>query len=280
MSKFFTANKIFENVTQIGGFGGELCYLIEGSEKALLIDGLAGVGSLKTFVRELTDLPVELVLTHGHVDHAGAAFEYGACRVHPADIEMLYEHGDPARRYDFAVGGRPEGAFKPKMEDVVPLCAVRTLPVYDGSVFDLGGVEIEAIAVPGHTAGTLVFLDRARRVVYSGDACNANTLLALPGSTTIETYKQSLLHFMTFIDAFDVLYGGHGTNAVPKRIIAEAIELCDEIMAGTDDRYPMSYIGRDFLYARRFTDVFRTRDGRLANIAYTKEAIFDRKPCE
>ena len=58
MSKFFTAHRIFDNVTQIGGLGGELCYLIEGSEKALLIDGLSGVGSLKAFVRELTDLPV------------------------------------------------------------------------------------------------------------------------------------------------------------------------------------------------------------------------------
>ena len=224
MSKFFTANRIFDNVTQIGGLGGELCYLIEGSEKALLIDGLSGVGSLKAFVRELTDLPVELVLTHGHVDHAGAAFEYGVCRVHPADIEMLYENGDPARRYDFVTRGRPAGAFMPKTEDVVPRCAVRTLPVEDGDVFELGGVEIEAIGVPGHTTGTLVFLDRMHRAVYSGDACNPNTLLALPGSTTVETYKQSLLHFSSHIESFDVLYGGHGTGAVPKRIIGEAIE--------------------------------------------------------
>lgn len=277
MSKFFTANKIFENVTQIGGLGGELCYLIEGGERALLIDGLSGVGSLKAFVRELTDLPVELVLTHGHVDHAGAAFEYGVCRVHPADIEMLYEHGDPAHRYDFATRGRPAGAFMPVPEDVVPRCAVRTLPVGDGDVFDLGGVQIEAIAVPGHTGGTLVFLDRAHRAVYSGDACNPNTLLALPGSTTIETYRQSLLHFAAISDAFDVLYGGHGTGAVEKRIIGEAVELCDEIMAGTDDAYPMAYIGREFLYARRFTGDFKRLDGKLANIAYKKETIFNKQ---
>ena len=158
----------------------------------------------------------------------------------------------------------------------MPRCAVRTLPVGDGDVFDLGGVQIEAIAVPGHTGGTLVFLDRAHRAVYSGDACNPNTLLALPGSTTIETYRQSLLHFAAFSDAFDVLYGGHGTGAVEKRIIGEAAELCDEIMAGTDDAYPMAYIGREFLYARRFTGDFKCRDGRLANIAYRKETIFNK----
>lgn len=276
MSKFFTANKIFENVTQIIGLAGEQCYLIEGTEKALLIDGLTGIGSLKAFVRELTDLPVELVLTHGHVDHGGAAFEYGVCYVHPADIGQLYEGGDPERRYGFATGSRPTGAFMPVKEDIIPLCPVRTLPVYDGHVFDLGGVQIEAIAVPGHTEGTLVFLDRAHRVIYSGDACNPNTLLGLNGSTTIETYKQSLLHFMEFYGDIDVLYGGHGPMAVPKCIIEEAIELCDEIMAGTDDQYPMEFLGRSFLYARGFTGDFRRRDGKLANIAYKKETIFNK----
>ena len=41
-SRFFEARKIFDNVTLIAGLGGEQCYLIEGSEKALLIDALSG----------------------------------------------------------------------------------------------------------------------------------------------------------------------------------------------------------------------------------------------
>ena len=60
MSKFFTSRKIFDNVTQIGGLGGELCYLIEGSEKALLIDGLTGVGSLKALYANVPICPLRL----------------------------------------------------------------------------------------------------------------------------------------------------------------------------------------------------------------------------
>ena len=45
-NKFFSSSKIYDNVTRIAGMGGELCYLVEGSERALLIDGLSGVGSL------------------------------------------------------------------------------------------------------------------------------------------------------------------------------------------------------------------------------------------
>ena len=72
MNKFFTAEKILPNVTRITGLGGEHAYLIEGEKRALLIDGLTGVGSLKAFVRELTELPVMLAITHGHIDHCGA----------------------------------------------------------------------------------------------------------------------------------------------------------------------------------------------------------------
>ena len=46
-SKFFKARRIYDNVTLITGLGGEQSFLIEGSDKALLIDGLSGVGSLK-----------------------------------------------------------------------------------------------------------------------------------------------------------------------------------------------------------------------------------------
>ena len=87
-SRFFKTTKIMDGVTAIAGLGGELAYLVEGSERALLIDGLAGVGSLKAFVRELTNLPVSIALTHGHIDHNGAAYEYGECYVHPYDIPM------------------------------------------------------------------------------------------------------------------------------------------------------------------------------------------------
>lgn len=89
-SQFFEAVPVRDHIMQILGQGGELCYLIEGTERAVLIDGLVGAGSLKNYVREMTDLPVTLILTHGHLDHTGAAWEYGSCYIHPDDIALLY----------------------------------------------------------------------------------------------------------------------------------------------------------------------------------------------
>lgn len=273
-SKFFESKKIMEKVTMIAGLAGELCYLIEGKEKALLVDGLSGVGSLKAFVRELTDLPVELVLTHSHPDHMGAAFEYGRCFLHPDDISGLYEAGDAPRRYAFAASGAKDFALR--MEDTVPCVPVVTLPVEDGHVFDLGGTRLEVVAVPGHTWGSIVLLDRDARVVYSGDAVNANTLLFL-GGASIEQYRESLLHLQSFEAAYDVLWGGHGGVSVPKRIVPEAIALCAEIMGGTDQKAAGDFMGRTALYAREKDEFFRRFDGGIANIAYSPDRIWKKQ---
>lgn len=291
-NQFFTATPLMDGVTVIAGLGGELAYLVEGSERALLIDGLAGVGSLKAFVRELTSLPVSIALTHGHIDHNGAAYEYGECYVHPYDIPMLYpggeddgqglslsRHSDPAAKYDYVVNGRflqgdPHGIT---LNDVVKPVPMRTWPIFEGDVFDLGGVEIEVAEIPGHTNGTVVFLDRARRIVFSGDACNLNTLIGIPGSTTIEDYKEALEKFQAkYGGTFDVMYGGHGANAVPAKIIEDGIKLCDMIMKGEDDHIESEHRGRKQTLALKRGERFTPENGMLCNIQYSKEKVFKR----
>lgn len=48
-------------------------YLIEGTERAVLIDAGNGFSGLKEVIASLTDKPVSVVLTHGHFDHTGCA---------------------------------------------------------------------------------------------------------------------------------------------------------------------------------------------------------------
>ncbi len=276
-SKFFTSEKLFDNVTLIRGLAGENCYLIEGGEKAMLIDSLTGAGSLKAFVRELTDLPVVLVNTHGHGDHCGGNFEFSRCYIHPADIPTLYDgFGKGVEgRHAFVMEGKRAKEMKnpPTLEDMVPTRPMETFPLNDGDVFDLGGVRLEVIEVPGHTKGTVVLLDRDRRVVYSGDACNANTLLCTASSVTVEEYREGLLHFQRFLPCFDGMYGGHSVGLVPKVILEEALELCDEILEGRDSRVELASRGRPCYYAKPFHGDYLRDDGKLANIAYTLDRI-------
>ena len=66
---YYTTEKINDNLTMIRSLSGELLYLAEGAERAVLIDTCVGVGHLKAFVDNLTDKPLIVLLTHGHMDH-------------------------------------------------------------------------------------------------------------------------------------------------------------------------------------------------------------------
>lgn len=279
-SKFFVADQITGSTIRITGTAGELCYLVEGKERALLIDGLTGVGSLKAFVRELTDIPVTMAVTHGHFDHVGAAWEYGECFIDPRDIPLMYteRHGSCKRRLEYVLTMAQKGmaVTTPTPDDVLAPVPVKTYPIYEGQVFDLGGVWIEAIALPGHTQGSLVFLNRAERVLFSGDACNANTLLAFDESTTVEKYAENLQKFKQHQNAFDVMFGGHKRAPVPGSIIDDAIALCDKIMTGKDDavflHMPSGLAG--YFASEREAD-FTPKCGGNANIMYDKNRIFE-----
>jgi glyoxylase-like metal-dependent hydrolase (beta-lactamase superfamily II) len=272
-SKFFSTKEIAPHITAIIGLGNELCYLIEGTQKALLIDSLIGVGNLRAFCRELTDLPITLVNTHGHIDHVGGNFNFDECYIHPNDIPLMYEKEELRIGY-------VQNAVKKSGRNIVILDSdftsakpMKTLPVYEGYTFDLGDRTIEVIEVPGHTTGTIVLLDRAEKMVFSGDACNCNTLLFLPNSTSIEKYRQSLLHFKDYQPYFSAMWGGHNLYPVPNTVIDEAVCLCDEILAGTDDAVESEHLGRSCFYARKKDKDYKRLDGKIANIAYRKDRI-------
>lgn len=286
-NQFFRTISIMDGVTAIAGLGGELAYLVEGDERALLIDGLAGVGSLKAFVRDVTHLPVVVALTHGHIDHNGAAYEYGECYIHPRDAAMLHPgtkmgssvHCSPDTRLDYVTNGhgRGENVRDVSAADVVNNRPVRAYPIFEGDVFDLGGgVLIEVAELPGHTAGSVVFIDRSRHVAYTGDACSRSTVL---GARTVLEYKEALEGFFTrHGDDFDACFGGHSTDPVPKSIFPQAVALCDRILQGRDDRIPTEHRGRPRLVALARGKNLQPADGSFCNIVYSPEKVHGRSP--
>jgi glyoxylase-like metal-dependent hydrolase (beta-lactamase superfamily II) len=263
---FFTAKKIAERTTLITGTAIDNCYLLEGDRYALLIDTMTGAGRLKEFCQTLTGAPVHVALTHGHPDHTGGCFEFGECHIHPDDVSIMYNEVSPERRLEF-IKSMNKGLSSVVLSDMIPPCALKTYPVYGGDYFDLGDRRIEAIAVPGHTAGTLVFLDAVNRILFSGDACNTNTLLFMDKSVSIHQYLESLLRLKLRQAEFDKLWGGHGPEALAPRTIDEAIELCGRIIAGTDGAIPGTFQQSVCFYAREQTGEIR------ANIAYRKDWI-------
>ncbi len=148
-------------------------YLICGSERAVLIDALQDAAGIYQKVRELTGLPVDLVLTHGHFDHIGAAREFAeaGCAIYleTSDLPLFSDSRSRA----------------PAEETVTAL--------KDGQVFDLGGRTLETILVPGHTPGSAVFLEREDRIAFSGDTFGSGPIwLQLPYSLPLSRFQTNL----------------------------------------------------------------------------------------
>ena len=85
---YYATEKINDNLTLIRSLSGELLYLVEGTERAALIDTCVGVGHLRVFVDSLTDKPLTVLLTHGHMDHAPGAPEFDTVYMNERDIPL------------------------------------------------------------------------------------------------------------------------------------------------------------------------------------------------
>ena len=121
-------------------------YLVTGTDKALVIDTMYGQEDLKEAVKTLTDLPLMLVNTHGHFDHTYGNLYFDKAYIHPADIGIAeaYFKADGFVQMMKETGRRP-AEFE---------------PILEGTVIDLGGIELEIYETPGHTPGSIVLLDR------------------------------------------------------------------------------------------------------------------------
>lgn len=216
---------------------GDSMYLVEGSERAVLIDTCMMDGDLLPMIRELTDKPLTLALTHAHIDHMYHADEFEQCYVHRLDSDF----GRGAIGLSLLAGAK---MFKMKRRHYG---SVKRLLLRENSVIDLGGgVTLRVIHAPGHTPGSVLFVDDAHRAVICGDAAGSGSgaWLWLPGSLKISDYKRSLAHVIERLRPFSdyTFFGGHRSQGVdggdPKaypmdlRVFEDMETLCDKMLSG------------------------------------------------
>jgi hydroxyacylglutathione hydrolase len=231
---WFTSKEVAPGVLRIEDHGSDNMYLVLGESKALLVDTGLGVGRLAAFVKTLTPLPVVVVNTHGHPDHAGGNNEFKTIRAHPAEFEAIRMFGTTeARQSTIAhmTQGAP-AADTMSVEDAVRLPPAELVPVRGGHVFDLGGRTLEVVEQPGHTPGEIVLIDAAHRIVFTGDNDNTLVWLFLPNCLPLEIYADSLNKLQARSGEFDTLLPGHG-DPLPRSFLADQIACVGTILDGT-----------------------------------------------
>ena len=229
------ATKVADKVWCIDDHGGDNMYLVEGASRALLIDTGLGVAKLADFVKTLTGLPVIVVNTHGHPDHAGGNDQFRSVHADPLDFDAIRAVGTKESRQrtlERMTRVAPAAADVVSAEEAASLPAAELVPVGDGYVFDLGGRRLEVIGQPGHTPGEIVLLDAAHRLLFTGDNDNTLVWLFLPTCRPLEVYLESLRKLKRRDGEFDTILPGHGTP-LPKGFLADQIACVESILDGS-----------------------------------------------
>lgn len=264
----FRTEKVTERVTRIYAICTELMYLVEGDEKAVLIDTGSGFGSLKAKVDSLTDKPLIVLLTHGHTDHAMGAGEFETVYMNHKDDYIFGPHGDRKFRLEGLEMSEQRGDVVE--DDYIETADVSSfLDLNGGDSFDLGGVTIDIYDCPGHTKGSVVMLikEAEEKLLLLGDACNNFTFLFEDYSISIAQYKNSLIRLKKEVEGkYNKVLASHGDGSLPIDIIDGMIELCDDIQSGNTDDIPMTFRGNSGLIAKKMGENGLRVDGGSGNI--------------
>lgn len=186
----------------------ESLYLVEGDNKAVLIDAGSNIKDLDKVVASMTKKPVMLVATHVHPDHTGSSINvFPEIYLNPADTVNI-----------------------PRM---MPNYPGKVRYLQDGQIIDMGGRTLEVVFTPGHTPGSTTFIDKNAGYGFSGDSFGSgNLLLGVDFSTLIATCLKTI----TIMEKYGIksLYPGHffGKNLETKKRVDDMIILSKDVLSG------------------------------------------------
>lgn len=185
---------------------GTNTWIVAGEEggEAVIIDAPPDPRAIVDLVSEHGLVPVACLLTHGHIDHMGAAAVIGdvysmPAYVHPDDDYLTL---DPLGQLTAMFGLSLPGDWQPP---------IHRLALRHGMSLELAGLRIEVRHTPGHTPGHVCFHLPDEGVLFSGDQLFAGSIgrTDLPGGDMVSMARSMLLQVMSLDDGVRVL-PGHG----------------------------------------------------------------------
>jgi len=143
--------------------------------------------------------PTKILLTHGHFDHVmgvSALMERYGCEafMHPADALRVTE----------------KNVFTQALR-LQPLEAFPFTEVHEGDHVAVGTLDFEVMEIPGHTGGSVAWIDRADRLLFSGDTLMKDSIgrTDLPGGEYDDLIRSIMDKLMGLEGDFAIL-PGHG----------------------------------------------------------------------
>jgi hydroxyacylglutathione hydrolase len=186
----------------------ESLYLIEGTDRSILIDAGTNIKNLDKIVSSITSKPVTLIATHVHPDHTGPSINsFPEIYINPGDTELIPE-------------------FMSSYNGVVKY-------LKDRENIDLGHRKLEVVFTPGHTQGSTTFIDKNAGYGFSGDSFGTGLLLLSVDFSSFITSCERICSLMEG-NHIKYLYTGHhdGNNMETLDKIKDMLALSKNVLSG------------------------------------------------
>lgn len=187
---YFKAKLIAPGTWQVLSHG-DYTYVVEGYDEIIAIDSGMGAGNIRAFCQTLSSKPLyRLFNTHNHFDHTAGNYLF--------DVVYMSEKCYEGRC-------KPFGKYADlDFPDDYPVVFLK-----DGDIINLNGRELEVFNIEEHCSGSLQFLDRKARILFSGDELNGNFF---DSRSSVEHSFRNVKRWMEFRDAYDLLCAGNGIH--------------------------------------------------------------------
>lgn len=136
------------------------------TNRAAIVDPGGDLPRIRAAIDQLKVEPEKILLTHGHIDHAGVAAELAEALSLPIEGP---EEGD-----EFLLSKLVEQGQRFGMADVRNVKPTRWL--VEGETVSVGDLTFSVLHVPGHTPGHLVFVNAPARFALVGDTLFAGSV--------------------------------------------------------------------------------------------------------
>lgn len=201
-----------------------ISYLLLGSENALLVDTLQGVGDLKSVVDQLTNLPIIVMNTHSHYDHVSSNYQfdtiYGLDTPYTAGNSKGHSNADigSSMTMDTIWKNLPEefdiSKYESKAYEIDKF-------VEDGEIIDIGGRKIQVIFTPGHSPDSVILVDKANRMMFTGDTFYPAPIYVYSETTSFEDFFITSQIMFGYRNDVDYLMPGHNETMQPASYLDE-----------------------------------------------------------